>query len=80
MTVMFETLGEAESYLIAQGFRLVPDTCDWTNAAGDDAGCYAIQRERYGTVAGYRVEINDGRNVIRLGDFRRLATQRPGAD
>jgi len=53
----FKTLAEAEDHLIRQGFRLVPGTCDWRNEAGDDAGCYAIEREPYGTVKGFRVEI-----------------------
>ena len=54
----FETLAEAEVYLIGQGFKLMPDTCDWRNAAGDDAGCYPIVREPYGTIEGFRVVIN----------------------
>jgi hypothetical protein len=33
----FETLGEAEAFLMSQGFWPVPKTCDWTNARGDDA-------------------------------------------
>ena len=52
----FKTLAEAEAYLAAQGFSLVPDTCDWINAAGDDAGCYPIERD--GTLEGFRVVIN----------------------
>jgi hypothetical protein len=54
----FDTLAEAEAYLIGHGFKLMPDTCDWRNDAGDDAGCYPIEREPYGTVEGFRVEIN----------------------
>jgi hypothetical protein len=54
----FETLAEAEVYLVAQGFSLVPETCDWLNAAGDDAGCYPIEGEPYGAVEGFRVVIN----------------------
>jgi hypothetical protein len=43
--------------LKAQGFRLVPDSCNWTNAAGDDAGIYSIDGY-WGEVKGWRVEIN----------------------
>ncbi|WP_225644300.1 hypothetical protein [Bradyrhizobium australafricanum] len=39
----FETLKEAEEFLSDIGFRLVPDSCDWRNDAGDDAGCYAFE-------------------------------------
>jgi hypothetical protein len=53
----FSTLAEAEAFLQSQGFRLVPGTCDWTNAAGDDAGCYATEDGPYGTLNGFRVEI-----------------------
>ena len=53
----FSQLADAEAFLKAQGFWLVADSCDWTNVAGDDAGCYAIDG-RYGTVKVWRVEIN----------------------
>ena len=58
ITIEFKTLAEAEDHLKRQGFRLVPDTCNWTNEAGDDAGCYPVECEPYGTVEGFRVEIN----------------------
>ena len=62
----FPTLAEAESWLESQGFRLVPDSCTWTKDAGDDAGCYAIEGGRYGTVKGFRVEIQPAaRNASR---------------
>jgi hypothetical protein len=54
---IFKTLEDAENYLWSEGFRLMPDTCDWRNAAGDDAVCYPIEREPYGAVEGFRVEI-----------------------
>jgi hypothetical protein len=69
MTKTFETLRAAEQHLTALGFRLVPGSCDWRNEAGDDAGCYAI--EAHDIVRGFRVEISDGRNVIRLADSAR---------
>jgi hypothetical protein len=53
----FQTLAEAESYLTEIGFHLKPGTCDWRNAAGDDAGVYAEEHDRYGHVTGWRVEI-----------------------
>jgi hypothetical protein len=57
--LQFKTLADAEVYLMAQGFELAPaGGCDWINAAGDDAGCYPIEREPYGAVEGFRVEIN----------------------
>jgi len=40
-------------------FEPIPDSCDWRNEAGDDAGCrYAIHDEPYGVLKGFRVEIN----------------------
>ena len=57
-TSQFLFLAEAEAFLQSQGFHLIPDTYDWTNAAGDDAGVYATYG-RYGPeVTGWRVEIN----------------------
>jgi hypothetical protein len=54
----FLFLAEAEAFLQSQGFHLIPDTYDWTNAAGDDAGVHATYG-RYGPeVTGWRVEIN----------------------
>jgi hypothetical protein len=53
----FQTLAEAEAFLLDQGFHLVPNTCDWRNAAGDDAGCYAIEGGHCGALKGFRVEI-----------------------
>jgi hypothetical protein len=64
MTIMmvFKTLADAEAFLVAAGFELVPDSCDWRNDAGDDAGCcYAIEDwhyEHYAALRGFRVEIN----------------------
>jgi hypothetical protein len=58
ITQQFKTLAEAEAYLFAQGFELVPDTGDWRNDAGDDAGCYPVVREPYGMIEGFRVVIN----------------------
>jgi hypothetical protein len=57
----FSTLAEAEAFLESQGFHLVPDSCDWRNAAGDDAGCYPIEDGHYGAVSGFRVKINRAR-------------------
>jgi hypothetical protein len=56
-TSQFLFLADAESFLKSQGFRLIPDSYDWANAAGDDAGVYPIYG-RYGEVMGWRVEIN----------------------
>ena len=53
----FPFLAEAEAFLQSQGFRLIPDTYDWTNAAGDDAGVFPIY-SRLGQVTGWRIEIN----------------------
>jgi hypothetical protein len=55
--LQFKTLADAEAYLTRQGFRLVPETRDWRNAVGGEAGCYPIEREPYGTVEGFRVEV-----------------------
>jgi hypothetical protein len=38
----FLFLADAESFLKSRGFHLIPDSWGWTNAAGDDAGVYAI--------------------------------------
>lgn len=59
-TSQFLFLAGAESCLQSQTFRLIPDSCDWTNAAGDDAGVFAIYG-RYDQVLGWRVEINPAR-------------------
>jgi hypothetical protein len=37
---MFETLTGAEAFLTEKGFWLIPESCNWTNAAHDDAGVY----------------------------------------
>jgi hypothetical protein len=66
----FSQLADAEAFLKAQGFRLVPDSCDWTNAAGDDAGCCPIYGH-YGTVKGWRIEIN------RRSDHHHRPDERP---
>ena len=59
ITTVHPTLADAEAYLMAQGFELAPaGGRDWINAAGDDAGCYPIVREPYGTIEGFRVVIN----------------------
>ena len=54
-TTMHQTLAEAEDYLRRQGFKLLPDTCDWRNEAGDEAGCYPAGRKA--RPEGFRVEI-----------------------
>jgi hypothetical protein len=41
-TSLFPFLADAEAFLQYQGFHLVTDSCDWTNAAGDNAGVYPI--------------------------------------
>ncbi|MHC6158350.1 hypothetical protein ACVSQB_42400, partial [Bradyrhizobium elkanii] len=51
----YETLKEAEDFLADIGFRLVPDSCDWRNAAGDDAGCYAVEGGGYSVKIGGRI-------------------------
>ena len=53
---MHQTLAEAEDYLRRQGFKLLPDTCDWRNEAGDEAGCYPAGRKA--RPEGFCVEIN----------------------
>jgi hypothetical protein len=55
--LQFKTLAEAEEFLQSQGFWVVPNTCNWTNAQGDDAGVYSIDGY-WGEVKGWRVEIN----------------------
>jgi len=56
-TELFRSLKDAEDWLAAQGFRLQPNSCDWRNPVGDDAGCYVNLRGPYDTVEGFRVEI-----------------------
>jgi hypothetical protein len=70
----FVLLREAEDFLKSQGFRLVADSCDWANTEGDDAGIYAVQHDRYGTVKAWRVEINRGLTLEEVAAFtnRRL--------
>ena len=58
MTLQFKSLADAEGFLTATGFCLVPGSADWRNEAGDDAGCYVIEDGYYGTLKGFRVEIN----------------------
>src|SRR5882672_2047446 len=53
-TRRFETLKDAEDALMEQGFKLVPDTCNWIDADGIDAGVYPVE-EAYG-VSKYRIE------------------------
>jgi hypothetical protein len=53
----FATLAAAESFLQAQGLKLVSDSCDWTNAKGYAAGIYPVEGS-YGVARGFRVEIN----------------------
>jgi hypothetical protein len=54
-TGRFETLKDAEDALMEQGFKLVPDTCNWIDdAAQIDAGVYPVE-EAYG-VSKYRIE------------------------
>jgi len=54
----FDTLAEAEDTLKHQGFKLVPDTCDWIDEAGlIDAGVYPVEeayRIEYRTLKGKR--------------------------
>src|SRR5258708_35457286 len=53
-TRRFETLKDAEGALMEQGFKLVPDTCNWIgDAARIDAGLYP--EEAYG-ISKYRIE------------------------
>jgi hypothetical protein len=59
-SLQFPFLADAEFFLASQGFRLIPDSYDWTNAAGDDAGVFPIY-SRYGQVTGWRIEINPAR-------------------
>ena len=58
MTLQFKSLADAEGFLTRAGFSLVPGSADWRNEAGDDAGCYASADSYYGTLKGFRVEIN----------------------
>lgn len=52
----FDTLAEAEDTLKHQGFKLVPDTCNWIDEAGlIDAGVYAVDEDTYGACK-YRIE------------------------
>ncbi len=54
-TRRFKTLKDAEDALMGQGFKLVPDTCNWIDdAAQIDAGVYPVE-EAYG-VSKYRIE------------------------
>jgi hypothetical protein len=54
-TRRFETLKDAEDALMEQGFKLVPDTCNWIDdAAKIDAGVYPVE-EAYG-ISKYRIE------------------------
>jgi len=53
-TRRFETLKDAEDALMEQGFKLVPNTCNWIDADGMDAGVYPVE-EAYG-VSKYRIE------------------------
>ena len=54
----FKTLADAEAFLVAVGFKRDPDSCDWRNEAGDDAGCHVVEDRHYGVLKGFRVEIN----------------------
>jgi hypothetical protein len=47
-------LQDAEDALMKQGFRLAPNTCNWINADGADAGVYPVE-ESHG-VSKYRIE------------------------
>jgi hypothetical protein len=58
VTRQFKSLADAERFLIETGFKLVPNSCDWRNEAGDDAGCYYALDGHHGTLTGFRVEIN----------------------
>ena len=54
-SLIFQTLAEAERHLLAQGFRLLPNSCDWVDASGlIDAGIYPETDSRGNEV--YRIE------------------------
>ncbi|BBB96649.1 MULTISPECIES: hypothetical protein [Bradyrhizobium] len=63
----FETLKEAEDFLADIGFHLVPDSCDWRIAAGDDADCYAVEG------GGYSVKIGAAESTARACRAEALA-------
>jgi hypothetical protein len=73
ITQRFSTLAEAEVFLQYQGLHLISDSCDWTSAAGDDAGVYPIYG-RYGEVLGWRAEINP---AYRANDISIIGQRRP---
>jgi hypothetical protein len=66
-TRRFETLKDAEDALMEQGFKLVPNTCNWIDADGNDAGTYPVE-EAYGVLK-YRIEYR--RQVFPVGPTRR---------
>src|SRR5262249_16977746 len=43
----FASLAEAEAFLQSDGFHLVPDSCNWTNVEGDDAGVGVASGENH---------------------------------
>jgi hypothetical protein len=54
-TRRFETLKDAEDTLMEQGFKLVPDTCNWINdTARIDAGVHPVEEAR--GVSKYQIE------------------------
>jgi hypothetical protein len=50
----FDTMEEAETFLVNHGFRLVPDGCEWINDAGIGAGIYMIETPRWPQTDVYR--------------------------
>lgn len=56
--LQFKSMEDAENFLKSQGFWLIANTCDWTNIEGDDAGIRPVNDPAYGTVKGFRVEID----------------------
>lgn len=68
LALRFKKIDDAEAFLKSQGFRIIPNTCNWTNAAGDDAGVTSIDGH-WGEVTAWRVEIK--RRVVELSDDKR---------
>jgi hypothetical protein len=67
-TRRFETLKDAEDALMEQGFKLVPDTCNWIDdAAQIDAGVHPV--EEANGVSKYRIEYR--RQVFPVDSTRR---------
>src|ERR1700682_3639449 len=77
-TRRFETLKDAEDALMEQGFKLVPDTCNWIDdAAQIDAGVYPVE-EAHG-VSKYRIEYRSRHHRTQARHPQtRLSTRRGG--